>query len=80
MIPCNPMIQLTSHPNLSYQPGRIDRFNLLVNQLPDGNPVFIPVQMICGERPGPRVAALAGVHGDELEGVRAVQSLSATPR
>ena len=69
------MIQLTSHPNLSYQPGRVDRFHFLVNHLPDGNPVSIPVQMICGERPGPRVVALAGVHGDELEGVRAIQSL-----
>jgi predicted deacylase len=71
------MIPLTSQADLAYRAGVVGRFNWLVSRLPDGSPVFIPVQLICGERPGPRMAVVAGVHGDELEGVRAIHALMA---
>lgn len=63
--------------DLRYRPGRVERFNCQVGILPDGNAVFIPVQIMCGDQPGPRLAAVAGVHGDELEGVRALHALMA---
>lgn len=70
-------IPLVAEAALRYHPGRVERFNYHVGRLPDGNPVFIPVQIICGDQPGPRLAAVAGVHGDELEGVKALHALSA---
>jgi predicted deacylase len=71
------MTPLIDQPNLAFQPERVDRFHFVIGRLPDGSPLFIPVQLICGAQPGPRLAVVAGVHGDELEGVRAIQALIA---
>lgn len=62
----------------TYQPGRMVRANYRYGTLPDGSPLFVPFQLICGARPGARLAVVAGVHGDELEGVKATQALMAT--
>jgi hypothetical protein len=35
-----------------------------------GDPVEVPVTVINGDRPGPRVFVVAAVHGDELNGVK----------
>jgi predicted deacylase len=43
--------------------------------MPDGALLSIPSQIICGRTAGPRLVAIAAVHGDELEGVRALQEL-----
>jgi predicted deacylase len=53
-------------------PGTRRRFALTVASLPDGNDLWLPVLAVCGRRPGPSLALLAGVHGDEYEGIRAV--------
>jgi uncharacterized protein len=71
------VVPLLAAADMRYRPGRVERFNYQVGTLPDGNPVFIPVQILCGDRPGPRLAAVAGVHGDELEGVKALHALMA---
>lgn len=41
--------------------------------LADGAPVDLPVTIVRGARPGPRVLAVAGIHGDEFEGVAGLQ-------
>jgi len=43
--------------------------------MPDGAPIDVPVRVIVGAQPRPRVAVMAAVHGDEYEGVRAVVDL-----
>src|SRR5947209_10082911 len=35
---------------------------------PDGSPLGIPVVVVNGARPGPRLGIIAGIHGDEYEG------------
>ncbi|MFQ3633415.1 succinylglutamate desuccinylase/aspartoacylase family protein [Roseiflexus sp.] len=50
----------------------------VVAPLLDGTLLTIPLEIVCGAADGPRLAVIAGVHGDELEGVRAVQILSTT--
>lgn len=39
----------------------------------NGSPVGIPFAVLNGVKPGPRVWVIAGIHGDEIEGVRAAQ-------
>jgi predicted deacylase len=71
------MIPTLSKVDLRYQPNRCERFYLSVTHLPDGSPISIPVALLCGTQPGPRLAAVAAVHGDEFEGVKALHHLLA---
>ncbi len=41
--------------------------------LADGAPLDLPVTVVRGARPGPHVLAVAGVHGDEFDGVAGLQ-------
>ncbi|MBI3962712.1 MAG: succinylglutamate desuccinylase/aspartoacylase family protein, partial [Deinococcus sp.] len=45
---------------------------LEVTVLPDGSPVTLPVLVARGGSAGPALLVLAGVHGDEYEGMRAI--------
>jgi predicted deacylase len=45
---------------------------LLVETMPDGSRLEIPIIVVTGSKNGPALAVLAAVHGDEFEGVRAV--------
>mgnify|MGYP001411012476 CR=1 FL=1 len=56
-------------------PGLKRRFHLLVTTLPDGQPLAVPALVARGRRPGPTLLATAAVHGDEYEGVIAIQEL-----
>ncbi len=56
-------------------PGVKRRIHLLVTTMPDGQPLAIPVLIACGRRPGPILLASGAVHGDEYEGVLAIQDL-----
>jgi len=38
-------------------------------------PVSIPVHVICGKKPGPRVFVCAAIHGDEINGVEIIRRL-----
>jgi predicted deacylase len=55
-------------------PGR-DRFTIPVSTLASGYPLAIPVLVINGARPGPRVGVSAMIHGDEIEGLLIVREL-----
>jgi predicted deacylase len=72
------MVQTLTAPDLQYHPFRRERMHCVVAPLLDGTLLTIPIEIICGAADGPRLVVIAGVHGDELEGVRAVQMLSAT--
>ncbi|GAB4427272.1 MAG: succinylglutamate desuccinylase/aspartoacylase family protein [Chloroflexi bacterium OHK40] len=56
-------------------PGLKRRLHLLVSTLPDGQPLAVPVLVARGRRPGPTLLATGAVHGDEYEGVIAIQDL-----
>ena len=56
---------------------------LPVTDLSTNTPVSMPVQVICGKRPGPTLLVCAAIHGDEISGVeiiRRVLKLSALRR
>ncbi len=56
-------------------PGLKRRLHLLVTTLPDGQPLAVPALVVRGRRPGPTLLATGAVHGDEYEGVIAIQDL-----
>lgn len=70
------MVQTVAAPDLQFRPFRRERMRCVVAPLLDGTLLTVPLEMICGAADGPRLVVIAGVHGDELEGVRAVQMLS----
>jgi len=43
-----------------------------------GQAWYVPVIVIKGTRPGPRLLLTAGIHGDELNGIAVIQKLAAT--
>ncbi|HUU74071.1 MAG TPA: succinylglutamate desuccinylase/aspartoacylase family protein [Burkholderiales bacterium] len=65
------------------QPGERRIIELPVTDLSTSTPVSMPVQVICGKRPGPTLLICAAIHGDEISGVeiiRRVLSLSSLRR
>jgi predicted deacylase len=56
-------------------PGTGKEVSLDLGDGPAGNPRSIPVYVIHGTRPGPVLALIAGIHGDELNGVSVAHHL-----
>lgn len=54
-------------------PGEKRRVRYEVSETYLGDAVEIPVTIVNGEQPGPRVFMTAGIHGDELNGVKVLQ-------
>ncbi len=54
------------------------RQRLPVMTLPDGSELALPLLERAGAQPGPTLALLAGVHGDEYEGVQAIHEVMRT--
>jgi hypothetical protein len=59
------------------RPGEKRQFRYEVGETYLGDPVEIPVTIVNGEEPGPRVCVTAAVHGDELNGVKVAQEVAA---
>jgi predicted deacylase len=57
-------------------PGSRERLRWTTGQSFSGSVMETPVIVIHGERPGPRLCLVAGVHGDELNGVETVRRLA----
>ncbi|NWG20976.1 MAG: succinylglutamate desuccinylase/aspartoacylase family protein [Chloroflexi bacterium] len=70
------MAAIVTGPDLRYRPLRRERLRYAFAPGIDGTSLTIPLEIICGASDGPHLAVVAGVHGDELEGVRAIQALS----
>lgn len=52
-------------------------FDLAVTRLADASWLSVPIRVFVGARPRPRLAAIAGVHGDEPEGMLALLDFAA---
>lgn len=57
--------------------GDRHRFYFQAVQMGTGQHWYVPVVVVKGDRPGPCVALVAGVHGDEVSGIDAVQRVLA---
>jgi predicted deacylase len=57
------------------RPGSRDCFVLPVMRLPEGGELNLPVLAATGHSDGPTLTVLAGVHGDEYEGIRAIPQI-----
>jgi hypothetical protein len=58
-------------------PGEKRHLRYQISETYLGDPVEIPVTVINGEHGGPRVFTTAALHGDELNGVKVLQEVSA---
>lgn len=58
-------------------PGQTHRFFFQGVQMGSGQHWYVPIMVARGAKPGQRVALVAGVHGDELSSMNAVQRVMA---
>ncbi|WP_254824278.1 succinylglutamate desuccinylase/aspartoacylase family protein [Haloglomus halophilum] len=58
------------------RPGEKRQFRYEVSETYLGDPVAVPVTVINGHNPGPRLLCTAAIHGDELNGVKVCQELA----
>ena len=58
--------------------GSSQRFWFRAGTSPVGQPWLVPVVVIKGAQPGPRVVFTAGIHGDELNGIAVLHRLAAS--
>jgi len=55
------------------EPGTLKRVELQAGRLPLGNPLSLPVVVVHGAEPGPRLWIDAAIHGDELNGMEIIR-------
>lgn len=70
----------TSTPELvinghTIKPGQRLTLDLPVTRLYTHTPIAIPIHVISGKKPGPRVFICAAIHGDEINGVEIIRRL-----
>lgn len=58
-----------------YYPGQSGVVELVAGQLPSGSPVSIKAHVYRSLKPGPVILLLAGVHGDEINGVEILRRM-----
>jgi N-alpha-acetyl-L-2,4-diaminobutyrate deacetylase len=63
---------------LGVPPGAVRRVQWMFATAPDGTPAVIPLIVIAGKGPGKTAALVAGIHGDEYEGIVALWRLAET--
>jgi hypothetical protein len=59
-------------------PASLSRFWFRAGASPVGQPWLVPVVVVKGAQPGPRLLLTAGIHGDELNGIAVLHRLAAT--
>lgn len=59
--------------NSSIAPGEEEVVKIPVGQLPSGNPIKIEAHVFRSASPGPSLLVMAGIHGDEVNGVEIVR-------
>lgn len=57
------------------KPGQRLTVDLPVTKLYTHTPIAIPIHVISGKKPGPRVFVCAAIHGDEINGVEIIRRL-----
>lgn len=61
--------------DISVQPGEARRLEIPVSRLPTETWLSLPIHVVNGDRPGPRLWLSAAVHGDELNGVEIIRKV-----
>ncbi len=56
-------------------PGTYKQVRINVSRLPSGTRIYVQCHVFRSDQPGPTVLILAGVHGDEINGIEAVRRL-----
>ncbi len=74
--PSHAPIEIGGH---TIEPGERVTLDLPLSVLSTHTQVNLPIQVIHGKRPGPRLLVTAAVHGDELNGVEIIRRLLARP-
>ena len=59
-------------------PGKRQKIDLPAARLPTGTMLSLPVTVINGKKPGPRLWLSAAIHGDELNGVDIIRRVTKT--
>lgn len=75
-IASTPVIQRLDAADL--EPGTLDRFWFRALDNSVGQAWLVPVIVLRGKRPGPRLLLTAAIHGDELNGIDVIHRLAAT--
>jgi predicted deacylase len=58
--------------------GQLHRFWFRVSDTSIGQGWYVPVIVVKGAKPGPRLLLTAGIHGDEMNGISVIHRLAAT--
>lgn len=61
------------------RPGQRLTLDLVVGRLYTHSPITMPVHVVHGKRPGPRLFVCAAIHGDEINGVEIIRRLLRLP-
>lgn len=56
-------------------PGQHKTIDLPLGTLYTHSPLTMPVRVVCGKKPGPKLFVSAAIHGDELNGVEIIRRL-----
>jgi len=59
------------------EPGTRRRIELPAAKLATGSPLAVPVEVVHGTRPGPRIWLTGAIHGDELNGIEIIRQVLA---
>jgi predicted deacylase len=70
MATSNPAFEIGSE---RVSPGKLKRLELFVARLPTGTRLSLPLIVVHGKRPGPRLWLSAAIHGDEINGVEIIR-------
>jgi hypothetical protein len=71
-----PLVHVVDHLELeSLAPGSVTRFRVDLVRDGMGEMIRLPVVVVRGAKPGPKVGFTAAIHGNELNGVRMIQRL-----
>jgi hypothetical protein len=63
-------IEIAGH---AIRPGERKRIEIPLGRRVSGNQVALPVEVVCGREPGPRLFVCAAIHGDEIGGVEIIR-------
>lgn len=61
--------------DIKVAPGERVTINLPIADLYTATSLFMPMEIVCGRKPGPTLCVSAAVHGDELNGVEIIRRL-----
>jgi predicted deacylase len=66
----------TIHLNgLTIQPGEQVLTRLVISKLPSGTVIDVPVHVLRATKPGPTLLLMAGMHGDEVNGIETIRRM-----